>query len=199
MSDEKRMIGDYEVLQSMHVGKREVVLAFDPKQEDPYMVCFCDFFSPLDALVPRDALVGDDYIEAVEIFLERVKVQAKEVKSERERFGKEARLFTAEDCIRYERIESIEDKVVVLDVRGNRPEYQHPAYQLVLAEGGSGAEGGRGRSVMGHYLATGESGKWYREEVIGEIRPDKMPDWAREGLSQIRRKKEERKRNKEAR
>ena len=44
-----------------------------------------------------------------------------------------------------------------------RYEYQHPAYQLVLADGGNGAIGGRGRAVFGTCLATGEQARGERD------------------------------------
>lgn len=44
MSDEKRMAGDYEIIQSIHVGEREIVLGENPKDKDGqyYLVAYCD-------------------------------------------------------------------------------------------------------------------------------------------------------------
>lgn len=84
-------------------------------------------------------------------------------------------------------------KVVVINAEPKRYEYQHPAYQLVLADGGHGATGGRGQAVFGTCLATGERGRWERYDVLGEIRPEKMPDWAKEALAGIKAQEKEKK------
>lgn len=46
MSEEKRMLGNYEVTQSIYVGDKEVVLAVDKKEQYPYLVCYCDYHNP---------------------------------------------------------------------------------------------------------------------------------------------------------
>ena len=44
-NDEKRMISSYEVMQSIHIGKKEVVFGVDLKE---------------DAWIPRKALISGD-------------------------------------------------------------------------------------------------------------------------------------------
>ena len=78
------------------------------------------------------------------------------------------------------RNKSIVGKVVVINAEPKRYEYQHAAYQLVLAEGGNGATGGRGQAVFGTCLATGEHSRWERYDVLGEIKPERMPQWAKD-------------------
>ena len=46
MNDEKRMIGNYAVEQSIHIGKKEVVFCVDKRAEHPYVVCYCDYNNP---------------------------------------------------------------------------------------------------------------------------------------------------------
>ena len=41
MSEEKRMLGNYEVTQSIYVGDKEVVLAVDKKEQYPFRVVLC--------------------------------------------------------------------------------------------------------------------------------------------------------------
>ena len=95
---------------------------------------------------------------------------------------------------------NIMDKVVVINTEPKRYESQHPAYQLKLADGGHGAIGGRGRAVFGTCLATGERARWERYDVLGEIKPEYMPDWAKEALVKIKQQeKEKNQRNREER
>ena len=81
--------------------------------------------------------------------------------------------------------QNIVGKVVVMNAEPKRYEYQHSAYQLVVADGGNGATGGRGQAVFGTCLATGKRARWERYDVMGEIRPERMPEWAAEALAKI--------------
>ena len=45
-NDEKRMISSYEVTQSVHIGKKEVVFGVDLKEEYPFLLCYCTYDNP---------------------------------------------------------------------------------------------------------------------------------------------------------
>ena len=64
MSEEKRMLGNYEVTQSIYVGDKEVVLAVDKKEQYPFLVCYCDYHNPLSAAWATEGVASDDYLEA---------------------------------------------------------------------------------------------------------------------------------------
>ena len=60
---DKRMAGDYEIIQSMMIGDKEIVLGENPKDTGglPYMCAFCED----NGIVARfyDAVGGDDFCE----------------------------------------------------------------------------------------------------------------------------------------
>ena len=184
-NEEKRMISSYEVTQSIHIGKKEVVFGVDLKEEYPFLVCYCTYDNPLSAEWVTDAVGSDDYLEAMQIFTDRVQEQVRIMKAEHEQFNFDMTTFTMDDCILDERGKSIVGKVVVIKAQVKRYEYRHSAYQLVLATGGFGAFGGRGQAVFGTCLANGKRARWERHDILGEIRPEKMPDWAKEALDKI--------------
>ena len=186
MSEEKRMVGSYEVEQSIFIGEKEVLFGVSKKEEYPFMVCYCDYNNPLSAPWYTEAVGTDDYLEAMELFCDRVQAQIVLTRSEQEKFKFDKTPFTTADCIPDKKSESIIGKVVVIDAEPKRYEYRHAAYQLVLADGGNGASGGRGQAVFGTYLATGERSRWERYDVLGEIRPERMPQWAKEALNAIK-------------
>ena len=186
MSEEKRMVGSYEVEQSVFIGEKEVLFGVSQKEEYPFMVCYCDYNNPLSAPWFTEAVGTDDYLEAMELFCDRVQAQIVLTRSEQEKFKFARTPFTAADCIPDKKNESIIGKIVVIDAEPKRYEYQHAAYQLVLADGGNGASGGRGQAVFGTCLATGEHSRWERYDVLGEIRPERMPEWAKEALHDIK-------------
>ena len=184
MSEEKRMLGNYEVTQSIYVGDKEVVLAVDKKEQYPFLVCYCDYHNPLSAAWATEGVASDDYLEAMEIFTERVQSQIDRTRAELSKFPFDKAVFTKEHCIPDDHKSNIVGKVVVLNAETKRYEYQHPAYQLILTEGG--ATGGRGQAVFGTCLATGERARWERYDVLGEIKPECMPDWAKEALAKVK-------------
>ena len=74
-NEEKRMISSYEVTQSIHIGKKEVVFGVDLKEEYPFLVCYCTYDNPLSTEWVTDAVGSDDYLEAMQIFTDRVQEQ----------------------------------------------------------------------------------------------------------------------------
>lgn len=46
MSEEKRMAGDYEIIQAVHIGDREIVVGENQADEQglPYLVAYVDIF-----------------------------------------------------------------------------------------------------------------------------------------------------------
>ena len=61
MSEEMRKLGDYEIIQSIYIGDKEVVFGADEKDPYPFMVCCCDYHNPLSAAWPTEGVASDDY------------------------------------------------------------------------------------------------------------------------------------------
>lgn len=193
MSDEKRMLGDYEVKQSIHIGKKEVIFGVNETEKYSFMVCYCTYDNPLSAPWPTEGVGTDNYLEAIQVFVDRVQAQIELVKEEQSRFDFDLTPFTADDCIPDNQNENIVGKVVAIKAELNRYEYRHSAYQLILVDGGNGATGGRGQAVFGTCLADGKRARWERYDVLGVIKPEKMPDWAKKALVKIQKQEKEKK------
>lgn len=64
--------------------------------------------------------------------------------------------------------------------------YWAPENQLWLAFGGFSCNPtAGGRAVYATCLGDGEQSRWNREDFIGIIREEHLPDWARESLEQM--------------
>lgn len=195
MSEEKRMLGNYEVVNSIYIGDKEVVFGVDKSDKYPFLVSYCDYHNPFGVPWATESVGCDDYLEAMQIFASRVQEQIEVVKEEQSRFEFDMTPFAKDDCIPDKRNESIVGKVVVINAELNRYEYQHSAYQLVLVDGGHGATGGRGQAVFGTCLADGKRARWERYDVLGVIKPEKMPDWAKEAVAEIKKQEKAKKPN----
>ena len=72
MSKEKRMAGSYEIEQSIYIGEKEVLFGVNKAEEYPFMVCYCSYNNPLSAPWCTEAIGTDDYLEAMQVFTDRV-------------------------------------------------------------------------------------------------------------------------------
>lgn len=78
-------------------------------------------------------------------------------------------------------------KVLVLDPKVLKEQSRTPANQLFLAEGGFGCSANsRGRKVFGRFLNDGEKTHFGREDFLGAIKDEDLPEWASQKLDEIR-------------
>lgn len=94
-------------------------------------------------------------------------------------------LFTAEHCDSEK--SDFTDKVVVINHKCLKEEYWSPENQLWLATGGFGCEPNKiGRAVYSTCLMDNDKNRWDRSDILGVIRDEYLPDWAREKLEEMK-------------
>ena len=188
MAEEKRMVSTYEVKHAIHVGDKEVLFCADNSRtiDCIYMVCYCTWDNPLGIDQFSDPVRSDDYLKMMTEFTNRVQAQLEAVKAERDKITVPLSPFTPEHCTPNNYGESIENKVVVIRTERLRPEYRTADNQLMLAVGGFGTyANARGRAVYTVNLYSGKESRWNREDILGVLKPEYLPDWAKEQLKQI--------------
>ena len=184
--DEKRMVGDYTVINSMYIGHKEIILGENPKAAsgERYVCCYAERVLFYEQYL--EAQVGDDFAEIVKLYGERVTQAADEIMKETEKVTSEIGMndeITAKDCKLISHDDAIEDKVIV--IRGNvlRPEFRHASHQLMLCTGGFGAQkNARGRTCYCISLYSGKQTSFYRGDVLGVMDKRALPEWAKIGL-----------------
>ncbi len=186
MSDKagKRRVEGYEITHGIPIGDKEVVLGVNEKAEMPY---FCAFYTSNDIFGSyTDCMVADDYVEIIELFAERVKGQCVKIREEQAKVTVPREVITADMCLPLKNDDSIEGKVVAVRTDSIRPEYRFAEHQLILVTGGNGARGGaRGSACFSTNLYSGERSRWERYDIQGEVKPECLPEWAKERLSEI--------------
>ena len=130
---EKRMAGDYEIIQSVYVGDKEVVLGENPADtsDGKYLCSFCQH-SDLVAL-HQDLFISDNYLEVMKIFGERIVQQAEKVRQElsaAEAQGVSTVPLSAADCIPLSPSDDLTGKIIVIRAEVLRQEYQTVTHQL---------------------------------------------------------------------
>ena len=186
---DKRMAGDYEIIQSMMIGDREIVLGENPKDTSglPYMCAFCED----NGIVARfyDAVGGDDFCEIAQEYGQRIAKQAEGTRqallNERARLDGNS-IITAAQCEGISSKDDLHGKVIVIKPEVLRREYRAAAHQLKLCTGGFGASpNSRGSACFCTDLLTGKESRFERRDVLGTMEPDKLPQWAKDGLAAI--------------
>lgn len=93
---------------------------------------------------------------------------------------RELNLWESAHCIPLDNL-NFKNKIMVLNPFGIKDEYKTPEYQLFLAQNGFGCyPTARGRQVYGRFLADGEQTHFERSRFIGQLKPELIPDWAKE-------------------
>lgn len=78
-------------------------------------------------------------------------------------------------------------KVVVIKPTELKDEYKTPQSQLFFAESGNGCRpNARGTKVYGFHPDNGEKGYYRRYDILGVLKDDCIPDWAKEKLAEFR-------------
>lgn len=187
MDDDKRMVDAYEIEHAIHIGDKEILFGIDERKSDcPYMVCNCSWDNPLGIEHYFNAMGSADYLEMMTEFTSRITAQLEAVIAERTKITVPMQPFKLEHCIPIDSMQNLENKVVIINPERLRPEYRTADKQLVLVTGGFGAHANsRGRAVYTTNLYSGKESRWNREDILGVVRPEYMPDWAKERLAQI--------------
>ncbi len=187
MEQEKRMAEDYEIIHALQIGAREVVVGINGEGE--YLCGYCTenelFRSYTDNVLSRD------YLEIMEIFTQRLNGQIDAVKAERKTIHIPLDTISASMCYPLDEADSLHGKIVAVKDSSLRYEYRRIDRQLMVVTGGSGASpNSRGTAVFGINLFNGRSsGRWRRSDILGEVQPEYIPEWAQIRLKMIEREK----------
>ena len=194
MEEEKRMAGDYEIIHSVYIGDREIVVGEDlSNTEGNKFVCaYCR--PDLIYAVYNEVMGSDDYAEIIQLFGERVAEQAvktREMFNDLRLEGQDVSPLTIKDCTPISGDDDLHDKVIVIKPKKLRREYQRANYQLKLCTGGFGASpNSRGNACFCVDLFSGKSSRFERYEVMGTLKEEQLPKWAKDGLEAYRKKQQ---------
>jgi len=190
-----RMIENYEVLQSIHIGDREVLFCEDKSAEHRYACFYYREHSVIGEAF--DGKGSNDYLEIMELFCQRVQGQIEQMRAAR---LPDMEVITADMCHPNEYDQSIDGKVIAIKSEALRPEYRSAEHQIHLVCGGNGARGGaRGRAVFCQNLHSGQRSRFERHEVQGEVKLECLPQWAKEKADAIELNGSRERSNKDAR
>ena len=186
MTDEKKMAGDYEIKQSVHIGGRDIVIGENLNDPDGnyYLVADCEIVAIFERYV--DSVVSSDYAEIASIFADRVSEAAKMLCEERDKLPEGASvILTAKNCEPLGS-QNLKGKVIVIKPDVLYSERQNAACQLYMAAGGNGLRADAfGTAVYCTRIYDKYETRFERYDVLGTIEPEKLPEWAKKGYEEI--------------
>lgn len=182
----RRMVADtgYEVRQSIRIGNRELLMAENLKVEDGSFYMKAEYTE--NGLIGEysQVVVDSDYLEILREFARGLHNQIEKVASEIGKAAYQPEPITARECHPNDYSQSIVGKVVAIKAETLRPEYRRGDMQLVLVDGGNGANANaRGNAVFCTHLNDGTRTRFERYDVQGEMK--ELPPWAAARLDAI--------------
>ena len=164
MNDKKRYAGDYEIIQSMSIGEKELVLGENMNAVDGKFYIAANYESN-----------SCDYVEVASVFAQRLSEEIKRLQVGRCDLC--MNILNKNDCLPIGN-ETFIGKIIVLKPEILSPEYRNEHYQIMRCTGGNGARAdGLGTSVFCTELYTGENMKYRRASVLGILKEDCYPAW----------------------
>lgn len=196
----KRMVSDtgYEIKQAIHIGDKEIVYGENMQKENGNFYFVGNYTHNELFGEYSHCLVGGDYLEAMQEFTSRVNGQIEAVKADFEKAAIPPDLFTADHCYPHDYKENITGKVMAVRAEVFRKEYRRGDHQLIYVTGGNGAlPNPIGTKVYHKRLSDGTENYIRRHEILGEVKPECMPDWAAGKLAVLQAEKNAAKPNKD--
>ena len=180
MSDKKRYIAGYEVINSIHIGDKEIVLGMNLNDRDGhyYMLTDCERNELFERYT--NSVVSNSFIELAESFLCRLNEQIEKVKIAEKDMPKG---FITADMCDTSSSQNYEGKIIVIKAEVLRPECQTQAHQIMRCTGGNGAlANARGSAVFCEYFYTDRHARYERYDVLGILKPEHYPEWLNKRL-----------------
>lgn len=185
---EKEYAGEYEITQSVTLGKKRFVIGRCDEKAEPYLIA--NHRTKFDRMFAEyyDVGVSSDYMEIMAAFIQRQKDELDVILQQRKERGSDGIPFGSEDCQMASLPESLVGQIAVLNAVALAPEYRVKEEQLIYVLGGFGAEkNSRGGKVFCRDCYTGERYYVRREDLLGVIRADRLPEWARVQVERFKR------------
>ena len=187
---EKRMVSDtsYEVKQSMLIGGKEVMLAEDMSADDGHFYLVTVYHEKAFLAEYNSAIAYDNYFDAVKDFTGRINTEAERVQAEQGKITVPPMpVITKDQCHPHDYSQDLEGKIVAIRADVLLPEYRRGDFQLIYVTGGNGAKANAyGSAVFCKQLNSGETTRFERRDVLGVVRSESLPHWAKENLAKLR-------------
>jgi len=189
MSEEKEIINEhYEVVSSMNIGGKRMILADsnDKEEQYPYLKCIYtenELFGTYESVI-----ASDSYPEVIKLYADDIKAEAVQLELNQREMGDAALpCYKADEVRPVYFTDNIIGKVVAVEEKYLSDGYKDRGHQLYYVVGGSGAyPNSRGQACFSYDLYNGKKERIERYEVMGYMREDELPEFAKKTLETVK-------------
>ena len=189
MTEEKEIINEhYEVVSSMYIGGKRMILAIskDKEEQYPYLKCIYtenELFGTYESVI-----ASDSYPEVIKLYADDIKAEAVQLELNQRAMGDAALPCYKPDEVRPVYFtDNIIGKVVAVEEKYLSDGYKDRGHQLYYVVGGSGAyPNSRGQACFSYDLYNGKKERVERYEVMGYMREDELPEFAKKTLETVK-------------
>lgn len=176
--EEKRLIGEYKVINSMFIGSKEVALCENLKDPHGLYYMTCDVHNNDFYEFYNNVYKNEDYIMVVKNYADRIEGEIEKLVDSYIKEGVPKQLITVDMCNTDVFGENLEDKILVVKASSLRAEYRTASNQIIRCTGGNGARPGAiGNAIFNYRMLDGEQARWERYDILGELKPECYPEW----------------------
>lgn len=186
---EKEIINEhYEVVSSMEIGGKRMILAIsnDKDEQYPYLKCIYtenELFGTYESVI-----ASDSYPEAIKLYADDIRAEAVLLELNQRAMGDAALPCYKENEVRPVYFtDNIIGKVVAVEAKYLSEGYKDRGHQLYYVVGGSGAyPNSRGQACFSYNLYDGKKERIERYEVMGYMREEELPEFAKKTLEAVK-------------
>lgn len=183
------MYKDYQITQAIDIHRRIVIFG-ECRSDDKPTAFLCGYYEPLLLKDAYSEIQTGRYLEMMELFLQRVQGQIFKVRAEQQEMDVALDVITREMCVSYQENTDIRGQMVAIDPLRFRPEDRIGPKQIgyVMAD-----QTPSKNSMVFRRLYDGLEMCCFYGDILGVIKSEYQPDWAKEAVCQFEKNEKNRK------
>lgn len=182
-------VDDYAIIQTERVGTKEFYIGEkEESSSNEYITGTVNRkLSDLGIVQYSIDAQSHEYSDVLDYYYTHILDEVKRIQEETANEPKGT--VNRNDCHSINDYETLKGKIIVLDKEVLLKEYQSVSHQLYLADDGFGCyPKGNGNAIFAYNLYTGKKTRIEKYDVLGVIKEERMPEWAKEKREELKQK-----------
>lgn len=183
------MYEDYQITQAIDIQGRIVIFG-ECRSDDKPTAFLCGYYEPLLLKDAYSEIQTGPYLEMMELFLQRVQGQIDKVRAEQQEMGVPLDVITRKMCVPCQEKENLRGQMIAIDPMVFRPVDRIAPKQIgyVVAD-----QTPSQNNMVFRRLYDGREMCCFYGDILGVIKSEYQPDWAREAVCQLEKNEKNRK------
>lgn len=172
----------------MEIGGKRMILAISNDKDEPYPYLKCIYTENELFRTYESVIASDSYPEAIKLYADDIRAEAVQLELNQRAMGDAALPCYQESEVRpVYSTDNIIGKVVAVEAKYLSAGYKDRGHQLYYVVGGFGAyPNSRGQACFSYNLYDGKKARIERYEVMGYMREEELPEFAKKTLEAVK-------------